>query len=85
MHQRPRSLLSRLMNCELVAVDFIFSFFFLEISEQMTLSKNIVGGLLLLLSGSAHMMALGFLCKWRRTNSRGGVNFSSVPLFISLP
>lgn len=50
----------------------------------MTLSENIVGGGVLL-PGSAHMIALGFLCKWRRTNSRGGVIFSSVPLFFSLP
>lgn len=49
----------------------------------MSLSKNIVGGVLL--PGSAHMIVLGFLCKWRRTNSREGVIFSSVPLFFSLP
>lgn len=49
----------------------------------MTLGRNVVGGVLV--PGSAHMIALGFLCKWRRTNSRGGVVFNSVPLFFSLP
>lgn len=49
----------------------------------MTLSKNVVGGALL--PASAHMITLGFLCKWRRTNSRGGVIFSSVPLFFFPP
>lgn len=44
----------------------------------MTLSKNIVG--VVLLPGSAHMIALGFLCKWLRRNSRGGVIFSSIHL-----